>query len=298
MDRFATSVFARSILTIAALCGSAGAATAQAWVPPSGVGVVSVVYQDFNNTSHRLTDGTELDGYDSVSRGVLLNLDYAVSDRFSFSVGVPYIAAKYLGPEPSFFGLAIDDCLCWNRGWQDLSVTARYNIANGAFGLTPSISLGVPTHSYEYFGEAVLGRNLNEVRFALDAGQRLDPISPRLSVSGRYSFAVVEQVLDLSNNRSNMSLESGFLVTRKLATRVSFAWQRSHGGLRSTEFLGDDRLQQFDRLLKDNNFHITGGVSYSLPRFDVFASYVHFAGGTDTHVGRVITTGLSWPFER
>jgi len=45
-------------------------------------------------------------------------------------------------------------------------------------------------------------------------------------------------------------------------------------------------------------FHIGGGVSYSLPGFDVFASYVHYAGGTDTHVGHALTAGVSVPFER
>jgi hypothetical protein len=298
MHRVGTLAPARCVFALAGLCAGAPAVYAQAWVPPAGVGVVSVVYQDIDNTSHRLTDGSLLDGYDSLSRGVLLNLDYAVTDRFSFSIGVPYLGAKYTGPDPSFFGLPIDDCFCWNHGWQDLAVSARYNIANAAFGLTPSVSVGVPTHNYDYFGEAVLGRNLNEVRLAIDAGQRLDPISDRLSVSARYSFAYVEKVLDLSNNRSNMGLEAGFLATRTLATRVAFSWQRSHGGLRSIDFASDEQYQQYDRIIKDNSFHLTGGIAYSLPRFDLFASYVHFASGTDTHVGRAITAGLSWPFER
>lgn len=153
---------------------TARTAGAQAWVPPADVGVVSVPFQVIDNTGHRLDDGSMLEGYDSVSRGVLLSLDYAVTDRFSFSVALPYVGANYLGPEPSFFGLPIDDCHCWNRGWQDLNVTARYNLANAAFALTPSVSLGVPSHDYEYFGEAVLGRNLKELRVALDAGHRLD----------------------------------------------------------------------------------------------------------------------------
>jgi hypothetical protein len=280
------------------LCAGAPAAFAQAWVPPARVGVISVIYQHIDNTNHRLTDGTLLDGYDSVSRGVLLSLDYAVTDRFSFSLGLPYIGAKYTGPEPSFFGLPIDDCRCWTHGWQDLNATARYNLANGAFALTPSISVGVPTHDYEFFGEAVLGRNLKEMRIGVDVGQRLDAISPRLSVSGRYSYAFVERVLDLPNNRSNMALEAAFQLTRKLAPRVAFSWQRSHGGLRSTEFGNDVQVQQFDRLLRDNNFHVTAGASYSLPRFDAFVSYTHYVSGTDTHVGRALTAGVSWPFER
>lgn len=294
----AARVATRFCGVVIGLCAGAGAAFAQAWVPPARVGVVSVVYQDIDNTAHRLTDGTLLDGYDSVSRGVLLAFDYAVTDRFSFSLGVPYIGAKYQGPEPSFFGLPIDDCLCWNRGWQDLAATVRYNLFNESFALTPSVSIGQPTHDYEYFGEAVVGRNLTELRLAVDAGKRLDILTTRLSVSGRYSYALVEKVIGLPNNRSNISLESGFLAARKLATRVAFSWQRSHGGLRSTEFDTDERFQQFDRLLKDNNFHITGGVSYSLPRFDVFASYVGYVSGTDTHDGRAITAGISWPFER
>jgi hypothetical protein len=39
------------------------------------------------------------------------------------------------------------------------------------------------------------------------------------------------------------------------------SWQRSHGGLRSTEFGTDEQFQQFDRTLKDNSFHVGGGVS-------------------------------------
>jgi hypothetical protein len=280
------------------LCVGTPAAFAQAWVPPAGVGVVSIVYQTIDNTAHRLTDGSMLDGYDSASRGVLLNFDYALTDRFSFTLGVPYVASKYSGPEPSFFGLPIDDCLCWNHAWQDVGVTARYNLANGTFALTPSVSLGVPTHNYDYFGEAVVGRNLNELRIAIEAGQRLDVISDRLSVSARYSYALVEKVLDLSNNRSNISLEPGYLVTRRLLARAAFSWQRSHGGLRSTEFGTDEQFQQFDRILKDNSFHVGGGVSYSLPRFDVFASFVHYVSGTDTHVGHALAAGVSWPFER
>jgi hypothetical protein len=294
----ATRTLAGCLPAVVVLLAVPATAFAQAWVPPARVGVVSVVFQDIENTSHLLTDGSRLDGFDSQSRGLLFNLDYAITDRFSVSVGLPYIAAKYTGPEPSFFGLPLDDCRCWNRGWQDFSATARYNIVNGAFALTPSVSLGVPTHDYEFFGEAVLGRNLREVRVAIDAGQRLDAISPRLSVGARYSYAWVEKVLDLPNDRSNISVESGVLVTRKLAARLGLSWQRSHGGLRGNEVTTEEQFLQFDRLLRDNSFHVTGGVSYSLPRVDLFASYIHYAGGTDTHAGRAITAGVSWPFER
>jgi hypothetical protein len=288
----------RTLLLLGALALGSVPAYAQAWVPPAGIGVVGVVFQAINNTNHRLSDGSLFDGYDSMSRGVLFTLDYAFTDRFSISVGVPYLGSKYTGPEPSFFGLAVDDCFCWNSGWQDLAATARYNFANGSFALTPSIAIGAPTHNYDYYGEAVLGRNLNEFRMAVDVGRRLDAIWDKLSVSARYSFALVERVLDLPNNRSNIFVDTDIMATRKLVTRVGLSWQVSHGGLRSDEMTTPELAAQYDRLIKDNNFHLTGGLSYSLPKVDVFGSYVHYVAGTDTHVGYAITAGLSIPFER
>jgi hypothetical protein len=79
---------------------------------------------------------------------------------------------------------------------------------------------------------------------------------------------------------------------------VAFSWQRSHGGLRSDEIVTEEQLSQYDRLIKDNHFHVTGGLSYSLPKIDLFASYTHNVSGTDTHVGYAITAGVSVPFER
>src|SRR5262245_59738247 len=167
----------------------------------------------------------------------------------------------------------------------------------GSFALTPSVSFGAPTNNYNYFGEAVVGRNLTEVRIAFDAGQRLDMISPRLSVSGRYSYAFVEKVLDIPNNRSNITFDVGYLASRKISTRAIFSWQRSHGSLSSIEFVTDEQFVQFDGLLKDNYFHMGGAVAYSLPLIDSCASYLGYVSGTDTHAGRVLTIGMSWPFQ-
>ena len=81
-------MLARHLLAALAVCVCTREAFAQAWVPPAGIGVVTFAYQDINNTNHRLTDGSLFDGYDSVSRGVLVNLDYAFTDRISISIGV------------------------------------------------------------------------------------------------------------------------------------------------------------------------------------------------------------------
>jgi hypothetical protein len=137
----------------------------------------------------------------------------------------------------------------------------------------------------------------------------LDFISARLSVQGRYSYAFVEQVLDdVPISRSNAAIEGDFLFTRRLSGRGVLLWQRVHGGLRLGSPSGDpfvplgevntpERVEQHDRLLRDNNFRIGASVAYSMDRMDVFVSYIQLLRGTDSHGGRAITAGVSWPFE-
>jgi hypothetical protein len=50
-------------------------------------------------------------------------------------------------------------------------------------------------------------------------------------------------------------------------------------------------------LVRDNSWRIGGGMACSFPSVDVFATWVEYVAGTDTHAGRAFTMGLSWPFE-
>ncbi len=308
MDRVAR--VARLAFTLAALAAAATSAWAQAWVPAAGVGSVTSAIQSVDNDGHFVTDGRFFPQGQSVNNRVDIEVDYAVTDRLSLSAGLPFVFAKYTDPNPlpPFVPfLPVDECRCWQSGWQDFGVTARYNLVNGAFALTSSVSVGVPSNDYNFRGEAAVGNHLKEVRIALDAGQRLDVISPRLSVQARYSYAFVERVIDIPNNRSNATVEGGFLITRRLAARGLLSWQHVHGGLRlgspssalppPGEVNTPARLSEHDRLLRDNNWRLGGGIAYSLARLDVFASYVEFVRGTDSHGGRAFTAGVSWPFE-
>jgi hypothetical protein len=150
-------------------------------------------------------------------------------------------------------------------------------------------------------------------RFSADGQEISDLVKdvgrPRLSLQGRYSYAFVEQVLDdVPIDRSNLALEGEFVFTRRLAARGVLTWQRVHRGLRlgsASEdpfgFPGEvntpERMFEHDRLLRDNNFRVGGSVGYSLEKMDVFFSYFQLLQGNDSHGGRAITLGVSWPFE-
>lgn len=279
-------------------------AAAQAWTPPAGVGSISVGYQRISNTGHRVTDGSLKNNGFSTNMGAYVEGEYAFTDRFAVSAGLPYVFSKYTDPNPPpppIPYLPVDQCHCWKGGWQDFGATARFNVIkseNGVFSLTPSVAIGVPSHDYNFRGEAALGRDLREFRVAIDAGQRLDPISSKLVVQGRYSYAFVEKVLNISTNRSNVSFEADYQLTRKLVARGLLSLERTHGGLRGIgEATTDDLLSQHDRLLRDDNWRTGAGLTYSFRKMDVFASDIEYAGGTNTHAGRALTFGFSWPFE-
>jgi hypothetical protein len=304
--------FALSFVAVFLLASTARNAGAQAWVLPKGAGTISLTHQRLYNTGHRRIGGFLAEAGQSTNMALYVEGEYAFTDRLSVSAGIPLVFAKYTArnlPPPPIPVLPWDACNCWQSAWQDFGFTARHNLFNGAFALTPSVSFGVPSHDYEFRGEAVAGRNLKEVQFSIDAGRRLDFISESLSVQGRYSYAIVERPIDIPNNRSNARWGAAYQWTRKLSTYGFVSWQHTHGGLSfgspapgtALPFPGDvnteQRLFEHDRIMRDNYWHAGGGGSYQLQRFDVFASYTAYVAGSDTHAGRALTVGISFPFE-
>ena len=242
-----------------------------------------------------------------------LEAEYAFTNRFSVTAGLPYVFAKYTDPNPPpspIPFLPADACRCWQSGWQDFGIIARYRLIGGAFrafALTPSVSVGVPSQNYNFRGEAALGRNLREERIGIDVGRRLGMISSGFSVQGGYSYAFVEKVMGISSNRSNAHGDVDYLIKRRLQVLGQVFWQRTHGGLRfgspspaDLVFPGEvntpELWDQHDRLLRDNYWHAGGGVGYSFPRVDIVARYIAFVAGTDTHAGRALTISLVVPF--
>jgi hypothetical protein len=297
-------------LAIVMLLASTKLATAQAWVLPAREGSINFSYQTLDNTGHRATNGQILPVATSFDMSLYFEVEYAFTNRLSMSAGLPYVFAKYTDSNPPPFPLPylpVDQCRCWHSGWQNFGVTARYNLVNGTSALTTFVSLGVPSQNYNFRGESALGDDLREVRIGVDAGRRINAISRKLAVQGGYYYAFVEKVLGISTNRSDARGEVDYRVKRGFSVFGQFYWQRTHGGLRlgspppaDLVFPGEgttpDLLYQHDRLLRDNYWRAGGGITYSLPQANLFASYTAFVAGTDTHAGRAVTIGLSVPF--
>ena len=302
---------ARSFLNLAGMAAALGApavASAQAFTPPGGVGSVTVAWQFVDNTGHRLTDGFFAARGQSVTTSALVEVEYGVNDRLAVSVGVPFVGAKYTGAQPARSGRAVDLCGCWHASFQDFSASARYRLGTASWAVTPLVRVDLPTHDYNYQGEAVVGRNLNELQVGVSGGVRLARV-PKLSVQANYVYALVEQPLDdISVNRSSGAFEVGYALSRRLYVRGTSAWTRTHGGLRAGSDSGNpfplpgelntpERRAQGDRLIRVKYWQAGGGASYTAGPVDVFASIVKYVWGRDAHNGWVYNVGTTFYFD-
>jgi len=240
----------------------------------------------------------------------LFEADYGITDRFSATAGLPYVFAKYTGalPPPSF--LPVDACACWHSSFQDLSLGARYRFGDDTWAITPQFRYVVPTHSYRYVGEAVVGRNLREEQIGINGGLRLSGALRKASVEASYTYAFVEKPLrDVSINRSNGFLGVGYALTNRLFIRGTAEWQQTHGGLRIGSPTGNpffppgelntpQRFAQRDRLLSSQYWHAGGGLAYSAGPVDLFVAITKYVRGKNTHNGQVYTIGSTWYFDR
>lgn len=302
----ARPVFARLCLLVA-MSAAARTASAQAWVPPARSGSVGLVVQAIDHTGRLIDDGSRVTCCRTINVGIDVDVEYGLTDRFSISAGLPFVLAKYhdapynQGPAAFLPYAAADACQCWHGGFQDVEVAARYNLVNvkGVFVLTPSVSLGVPSHDYEYVGEAVIGHNLKQMRLGVDVGQRLDGLARGLAIQARYSYAVVPRVLDITHNRSNGAIEGNYAMTRRLSVRGLVAWQVTHGGLRFPQEVEPfpERYPEFHHLFRDNYLHAGGGVSYAWRDWDLSGSYQTAVRGTNSHTVGVYTVSVGRQFE-
>ena len=280
-------------------------AFAQAWTPPARVGAVAIVVEGLDQAGHQVDDGRIIPDGKSVNVDLAARIEYAFTDRLAVAASLPYVLSKYRGPDgppPGIPFLSVDSCFCWHGDVQDVTADVRYNAVNlrRRFVVTPEFGVVVPSHAYPYKGEAVPGRDLREVRVGVEAGVRLDAISPRLFVSGRYAYGFVERVLGIDNDRSLYGGDAAFAVTRRFSVQGFVAAQQTHGGLRfPDEIVGyPDRVAEHDRLLRDDYVHAGGGAAYAWRSIEIDGSVELHVWGRNTHVVRAYTISVRLPFER
>jgi hypothetical protein len=295
---------ATAALSIAlAIVATARPAAAQAWAPRARDGEVTFVVQTIDHIGRVFKD-VRFDCCRTTNAALVIDADYGLTNRWSISAGLPYVFAKYSGEDPlppsdlTWLTLSpADKCRCLNSSFQDVSVGVHYNLVRvpRSFSLMTSVTTGVPSHAYEYVGEAVVGFGLKELSLSADAGQQLNFLLPGLSIDGRYAYTFVERVLDIRHDRSNFGLDAGYALPKGIAGHVILSWQRTHGGLSIVPDEIKDNpaapavYTEFHRLLRDDYFHAGAGASYTLREWHLSLSFQRTISGDNTHDVHVYT---------
>ena len=297
---------------LAAVIAHATQASAQAFVPPKGEGAVSFVFQDAFVKYHLLPT-VRVDRGQIRTNTMLIDASIGLGHNLAVSFAVPFVRARYTGSSPHRLlagetaihpDFAFLDDGGYHGAVQDLRFDVRYNAVKGRVFLTPFVAAILPSHQYEHFAHAAVGRRVRELQVGVFVARLLDPMLPGGFVQARYSYGLAERVLDISHNRSNLSLEAGYFVNQSLRVFVIGMGQVTHGGIDLTAAgraaIGSERYIHHDQISRDNQANVGAGLAYSLTdTVDVFGSVMKTVAARNGHLlARSVSVGVSFGFGR
>jgi len=287
----------------ALVAGSATSVRAQ-WLPPKGEAWLGVSYGNVFSAEHYL--GTVSAGESSTidvghTRGnsIALQAGYGLSNRLSFSFGIPYQIYKYYGPTPH--PGSDQDNGQYHGTWQDYHVSLAYQLLITKSAAVATYVTGViPSHDYVYFAHAAPGRDLHELRLGLTAGTRLDRLLPGSYLLADYSYAFVEEVQGIHHDRSDAYLEAGYFLTPELRVRLVGSGYYTHGGLvfKTPLDLPPELLPYHDVIGHSSQINVGAGASYALTgAIEIYAFYSRSVYGRDGHkINNAPGFGVTWSF--
>jgi hypothetical protein len=276
---------------------------AQAWLSPKGDGVVTVLYQNDIERLHSFSDGRTKDRGHTSLNGIFINTDLSLTDKLAVSVGMPFIAGKYVGPFPHLLvrgdpntAVALDDGN-YHGGFQDFRFNVRYALSQRDLKIAPFFQATIPSHAYPTFGHAASGFDESEYRVGVSVGRRLNPILPKAFVQGQYAFGMSPVVAaNIAPKRSYAELQLGYLLSRRISLQGSSVLTWSHNGIDFDYNLFPNNLTEeqylnHDRIARGKMLDASGSIAYQANRStNFFLSVGHSFYGTNGHLRYVVTT--------
>ncbi len=276
----------------------------QAWVPEKGQLSISTFYEYTDIGNHLFSGdfifegvnrGKAVDGGDIKSHTTHLNLDYGISNRLAFTASVPLVISKFEGIGAPVY--SPDDDGKFHGAVQDFSLGIRYMSLITPLVVTPSVSIIIPSHSYETLGHTAIGRNLKELHVGLSLGKLLDFVSDNLYAQASYNFAYTEKQEGHQANRSNVDLTLGYFVGTAISVRTNLAYQNMHTGIDwlTIDSFSHPGFHAHDRFAKATFLLLGGSLSVEVTEaLNFYVGYARTLWGENTHEIKSISVGTTW----
>jgi hypothetical protein len=232
----------------------------------AGSGSVMVAFQTID-VSKFDTGAQEVDIGTVSTQDLYVEMEYALSDRWTVKAGLPYIRKKYDGPArhdplalvPPRPEVPFIDDGRYNGGLQDFLVGATYHWLQDPLIVEPFVDVFIPSHSYPHFGQAAIGQNRWKTELGVDL-VKLMPFSNwyyRLGVG--YTF--VQKTLGVNVNHYRLLGEVGYYFRPELSANIFLQYKKGQGnsGLDfPPDARTDERWYQHDRTLRHS--YLNGGI--------------------------------------
>lgn len=259
----------------------------------AGTGSVMVAFQtiDVNKFDNGIQ---EVDIGRVSTQSLYVELDYALTDRWTIKAGLPYIRKKYNGPGrhdpltlvPPRPDVPFIDDGSYNDAFQDFLIGVSYHWLDQPLIVVPFVNVFLPSHSYPHFGHAAVGQNVWKTEVGADL-TKIMPFSDwyyRLNVA--YTF--VEETLDVNVNHYRLLGEAGYFFRPEFSANVFLQYKKGKGDS-AQEFpppnRTGERWYQHDRTTRHSYLNAGAGADwYFADRYQLSATAFTMLWGDSVHV--------------
>ena len=188
----------------------------------AGSGSISLRYQNIA-VSEFDTSKSQVDIGEVLTQNLYLELNYALTDRWQISAGLPYIKKRHRGagahdplllvpprPEVPF----VDDGN-YHSDFQDFSLGVSYLWIADPVIVEPFARLEIPSDDYPHFGNAAVGQNLWKAEIGVDLTKFMPFSDWYFRAETSYTF--VEETLGVSVNHFRFNGEAGYFFSEAVA---------------------------------------------------------------------------------
>lgn len=264
----------------------------------AGRGSIALSYQTIEVNKFD-TSVSEVDIGEVLTHSLYLELNYAITDRWVLSAGIPYIRKKYNGPArhdplmliPPRPEVPFVDDGNYHSDWQDFLIGASYRWIDSPVIIEPFVNLFLPSHDYPHFAQAAVGQNRWKAEFGAEVTKYM-PFSDWY-YRGGLSYTVVEETLGVNVNHFRVRGEAGYFFTPAVSVGA-FVHGKFGNGKDATEFppsaRTDEAWYQHDRTTRHSYVNVGVGTDwYISDDYMLSASALTSVWGKSVHL-----VNLSW----
>jgi len=259
----------------------------------AGKGSVSLAYQTISVNKFNIGE-SDVDIGEVLTHSLYVEINYALTDRWQITAGLPFIKKRYDGPGqhdpltlvPPRPDVPFLDDGSYHSDFQDFFVGFNYLWRSDPITVEPFVNLFIPSNDYPHFAQAAVGQNLWKLEVGVDLTKYMPFSYWYYRVETSYTFA--EKTLGVSVNHVRLNGEMGYFFTQDFSANLFVQSKFGQGG-DATDFppsmRTDERWYQHDRTSKHNFANVGIGADWFFAdKYQLYGSAFTTVWGDTVHL--------------